>query len=210
MPPSAHLTRHARERIGDRLSMDDGDVVAILDYDLAVLVGTRAGRLHRLFFSPADKQCFVAIQDQENGDVVTTLPLDYQPSKAWEVSPEAQEEAEGLLLGVKRSAMQAAEPQDSEVSNVATTARELDGPRVFRVGCYVLTSDGQIRGRSVGSMHLARVGDDLSRVSEADDVPAEIRQRVAETLQPDEVLKSVFVRRRRGETLTIEDSRRWG
>lgn len=65
MPPSAHLTRHARERIGDRLSMDDGDVVAILDHDLAVLVGTRAGRLHRLFFGPTGEQCFVAIQDQE-------------------------------------------------------------------------------------------------------------------------------------------------
>lgn len=212
MPPPARLTRHARERIGDRLSTAPDEVAAILDHDLAVLLGADSGRLHRLFFSPSDEQCFVAIQDQENGDVVTILPLDYHSSLAWEVPLEAQERAELLLLGSKRSAAQAAEreepPPDPEPPNATTTGGESAGSGTFRIRCYVLTPDGRIRGRGLGSMPLARVGGDLSVVPRSDDVLAEIRQRVEETLQQDEMLELVFVTRR-DETVTIDDSRRW-
>lgn len=203
MAPPARLTRHAQERIGDRLSMAPDEVAAILDHDFAVPLGADSGRLHRLFFSPADKQCFVAVQDQENGDVVTILPLDYHRSLAWEVSPEAQDEAQSLL-GVKSPTEPSGPSLGSDLSDVVTSAGGPESPRVFRIGCYVLTSDGQIRGRSLGSMPLARVGGDLSRVQESGDVLAEIRQRVAENLQPDEVLRSVFVRRRHGEAVPIE------
>lgn len=208
MAPPARLTRHAQQRIGDRLSTDAADVAAILDHDLAVLVGTTSGHLHRLFFSPADEQCFVAIQDQENGDVVTILPLDYHSSLAWEVSLETQERAESLLLGSKRSAAQAKSPSGPELPHATTTGGGSGRSQTFRIGCYVFASDGRLRGRSLGSMPLARVGGDLSAVPKSDDVLAEIRRRVAESLQPDEVLEVVFVRRR-DETVTIDDSRRW-
>lgn len=213
MPPPARLTRHAQERIGDRLSMAPDEVTAILDHDLAVLVGAKSGHLHRLFFSPAEEQCFVAVQDQENGDVVTVLPVDYHSSLAWEVSLEAQKRAESLLLGSNRSAARATEkeapPPGPEPPNAATTGGESTGAGTFRIRCYVLTSGGQIRGRDLGSMPLARVGGDLSAVPKSDDVLAEIRRRVAEDLQPDEVLELVFVSRR-DETVIIDDSRRWG
>lgn len=211
MAPPARLSRHALQRVGDRLSATPDDVTAILDHDLAVLLGTDSGRLHRLFYSPADDQCFVAIQDEENGDVVTVLPLDYHSSLAWEVSLEAQEEAERLLLGSTRSATRVAEagepPSGPGLPN-ATTGGVASRSGVFRVGCYVLTSEGQPRARGLGSMSLARVGGDLSSVSKSDDVLAEIRQRVAERLRKGEALDVVFVKRR-DETVIIDDSRRW-
>lgn len=192
--------------------MAPAEVTAILDHDLAVLVGAKSGHLHRLFFSPAEEQCFVAVQDQENGDVLTVLPLDYHSSKAWEVSLEAQERAESLLLGSNRSTARAAardaRPPGREPPDAAATGGESGSSPAFRIRCYVSTPDGQLRGRGLGAMPLARVGGDLSAVPRSDDVLAEIRRRVAENLESDEVLEVVYVSRR-SEMVTIEDSRRW-
>ncbi len=193
--------------------MAPDEVTAILDHDLAVLVGAKSGHLHRLFFSPAEEQCFVAVQDQENGDVLTVLPLDYHSSLAWEVSLEAQERAESLLLGSKRSVARAAAkeapPPGRELPDAAAAGGESGRSPTFRARCYVSTPDGQIRGRGLGAMPLARVRGDLSAVPRSDDVLAEIRQRVAENLEPDEALEVVFVNRG-DEIVTIDDSRRWG
>lgn len=211
MAPPARFTHHAQERVVDRLSIDVADVAAILDHDLALLVGAKSGHSHRLFFSPPDEQCFVAIQDQQNGDVVTVLPLDYHSSLGWEVSIKAQKEAERLLLGSMRSATRAAEtgePSSAPGLPNAAAGGASGSSGVFRIGCYVLTPEGQPRARGLGSMPLARVGGDLSRVPKSDDVLAEIRQRVAERLRKGEALDVVFVKRR-DETVVIDDSRRW-
>lgn len=198
MAPPARFTDHARDRIDDRLSTELHDVAATLDHDLAVLVGADSGRLHRLFFSPADEQCFVAVQDEGNGDVVTVLPLDYHSSLGWEISIEAQQQAELLLLGSKRSATPVATRIGDEWGNATT----------FRIRCYVRTSEGQVRGRGLGSMPLACVGGDLSSVEKSSEALAEISARLAECLQPGEALESVYVSRRRGEPLTFADSTR--
>lgn len=211
MAPPARFTRHAQERIVDRVSMGVADVAAILDHDLALLVGAKSGHSHRLFFSPADEQCFVAIQDQENGDVVTVLPLDYHSSLGWEVSIEAQEEAELLLLGSKRSATPVTEneaPPGPEPSDATMIGDESACAGVFRIRCYVRTSEGQVCGRSLGSMPLASVGGDISNVAKSNEALAEIRARVAKSLQPGDALESAYVSRGR-ETVTIDDSTRW-
>ncbi len=82
--PSTFLSAHAYERVsreGDekrRLNMSEQEVLRILDNDLAVPVGRDPKdkhRVHRLFYSVADDACFVALQDERNGEVVTILPI---------------------------------------------------------------------------------------------------------------------------------------
>lgn len=211
MAPPARFTHHAQERIVDRLSMDVADVAAILDHDLALLVGAKSGHSHRLFFSPPDEQCFVAIQDQENGDVVTVLPLDYHSSLGWEVSIEAQEEAELLLLGSTRSATPVAgggaSPRTERPTATAASG-EPPSTGTFRIRCYIRTPEGRVRGRSLGSMPLACVGGDLSGVEKSSEALAEITARLAERLEPGDALESVYVGPRRGALLTFPDSTR--
>lgn len=211
MAPPARFTDHALDRIDDRLSTELHDVAAILDHDLAVLLGADSGRLHRLFFSPADEQCFVAVQDQGNGDVVTVLPLDYHSSLGWEISIEAQQQAEVLLLGSKRSATPVAAREASPRAESPTAAAAggcSASADTFRIRCYIRTSEGRVRGRSLGSMPLASVGGDLSGVEKSSKALAEITARLTERLEPGDALESVYVGRRRGALLTFADSTR--
>jgi hypothetical protein len=80
------------------LSLSPGEVADLLDWDLAVNIGVESGscRVHRLFFSAPDGMCFVAIQDDENGAVVTVLPVDFHENTSWQVSEAAQEAARTL------------------------------------------------------------------------------------------------------------------
>lgn len=131
--PQTSYSRHAWSRVLSRLSLTPAEVAALLDYDLAVSVGVRGRKVHRLFFSPPDRQCFVAVQDQDMGVVVTVLPLDYHASCAWEVSRDTQDHAERLTRSRPTSSSERAAWQDG------------GAPSVFRVGCYV-TSGGVVSG----------------------------------------------------------------
>ena len=132
------FTRHASARVLDRLSLSPAEVAALLDYDLAIPVGGRT--VHRLFFSPPDKQCFVAVQDVENAAVLTVLPLDIHESCAWPVSAAAQEEAKERLRN--RSALSA----EDELASGS------DLPSVFRVCCYFKDGQGTFRPAHLGSI----------------------------------------------------------
>ena len=68
--PATSFTRHAWARVIDRLSLAPPEVAALLDYELAVPIGSRGGTRHRLFYSAPDRQCFVAVQDEQNGAAV--------------------------------------------------------------------------------------------------------------------------------------------
>ena len=62
-----NISKHAAQRIAERLTMEPGEVADQLDWDLAINIGEEKGtrRIHRLFYSPEDAQCFVAIQVQD-------------------------------------------------------------------------------------------------------------------------------------------------
>ena len=75
----AVFTRHAFDRVEERLKITEVEVARILDSGETIPLMQEPGthRLHLLFYSKADEQCFVAIQDQRDGTVVTILPPDF-------------------------------------------------------------------------------------------------------------------------------------
>lgn len=101
MMPKAEFSHHALERVKERLHLRMSEVRAILDGNKAVDIGkeNHTNRVHRLFYSEADDMCFVAVQDEKNGEVVTILPIDYHNRKAWTVSFELQDQARVLICG---------------------------------------------------------------------------------------------------------------
>jgi hypothetical protein len=84
----ANFSRHAFERLTERTSMKCEEISAILDKGLFVNTGSKPGinKDHLLFYSPKDKDYFVAIKDHFRGTIITILPLDYQDNLAWKIS----------------------------------------------------------------------------------------------------------------------------
>lgn len=79
--------------------MDLDEVASLLDADLTLKIGEEKGtrRIHRLFFSREDRQCFIAIQDEKNKTVVTILPVDYYETLAAKIPVSLLAEAEQLV-----------------------------------------------------------------------------------------------------------------
>lgn len=84
--PKACFTRHGRLRVagGDgeerRLRLSPEEVAEILDQDKAVPIGRDpkdAHKIHRAFYSVPDDDCFIAVQDDEDGEVITVLPFSH-------------------------------------------------------------------------------------------------------------------------------------
>ena len=73
------IRKHALDRINGRTSLSPQDVVAILSHGITVPIGIEksSNRLHKLFYSEADEDYFVAIVDQHNDDIITVLPYHY-------------------------------------------------------------------------------------------------------------------------------------
>ncbi|MCK5896763.1 MAG: hypothetical protein KAG20_08160 [Cocleimonas sp.] len=95
----AVLTRHANEKIEERLLMSAKTLCELLDADIVVTTGgeTRSNRYHKVFYSPLNKMCFVAIQDCKTGHIVTVLPIDYHQNTAWVISYDAQNMAKARM-----------------------------------------------------------------------------------------------------------------
>jgi len=71
------LTWHAQFRLRTRTSLQDADVLALLENQQTVSVGYwwTLSLWHRLFYSAPDRAHFVAIQDLREGYILTILPL---------------------------------------------------------------------------------------------------------------------------------------
>lgn len=189
MPPTSY-SRHAWSRVLERLALTPAEVAALLDHELAVTVGVRGRRAHRLFYSPPDQQCFVAIQDQHVGLVVTVLPLDYHRESAWAVSRDAQDQAERLLQRRPGSAL-------DEVTRHDGTA-----PNLIRVGCYFTTGQGGLRFQKLGSLPAARFDHQVARLLEDDEALDEVERRIHEKARLGEVAVETFVRLGRTGSVT--------
>jgi hypothetical protein len=172
------------------LSLTPAEVAALLDYDLAVSVGVRGRKVHRLFFSPPDRQCFVAVQDQDMGVVVTVLPLDYHASCAWAVSREAQDHAECLTGSRPTSASEREAGQDGAA------------PSVFRVGCYVTSGQGGLRYQNLGSVSADAFEHNVALLLEDDVTLDDLRRRSDARCRLGEVAVEVFVRLGRNGPVT--------
>jgi len=89
------FSTHARVRVEERLSMPEDDVALLLDHGLSVKISEEkhTNRVHLLFYSLDDFQCFVAIYDQVTKTVITLLPLDYYEQLNHKIAPAFIEEA---------------------------------------------------------------------------------------------------------------------
>ena len=101
-----HFTHHAYERIAERVRIGFDQLARLIDNDLTVPLGMEPGttRIHRLFYSHIDEQCFVLVQDERTGSVITVLPIDYHERIAWKISITAQQMARSLTYASQGSA----------------------------------------------------------------------------------------------------------
>lgn len=187
MPPTS-FTRHAWMRVLERLSLSPAEVAVLLDGGLTVPVGARGRAVHQLFFSPPDAQCFVAVQDNDNGAVITVLPLDYHESCAWPVALGAQQEAEAL---------------SSPLSSTGALHCEVPGASVFRAGCYFTNGQGGLRSANLGSIPADPFDHQVSLLLEDDRTIDELQHRVEIKRRLGEVLVRLFVRLGRQGPVTL-------
>ena len=89
------FSAHARVRVDERLSMPEEDIALLLDHGLAVKISEekKTNRVHLLFYSAEDFQCFVAIYDHQTKTVITLLPVDYYELLNHKIAPVFVEEA---------------------------------------------------------------------------------------------------------------------
>jgi len=73
------LTTHALMRLSERTSITPQSLKKILDGEKYIFLGKERdnNRFSKLFFSKSDDHFYIAIQDAEDGDVVTILTLEY-------------------------------------------------------------------------------------------------------------------------------------
>lgn len=195
--PATSFTRHAWARVIDRLSLAPAEVAALLDYDLAVPIGSRGGTRHRLFYSAPDQQCFVAVQDEQNAAILTVLPIDFHESCAWPVSQTAQREAESLLRERPESTADSRNLHDGDTA------------RVFRVGCYFRDGQGTLRPAHLGTLPADPFSYEVNRLLEDDAALDEIQSRALEKRRLGEVVLKAFVRLGRRGPVTMIDLQRY-
>ena len=150
MPLSAFFSRHAVQRIVERLSMDLDEVSVFLDEGVAVDVGREpaSNRRHMLFYSPADRDYFVAIQDALYGTIVTILPIEYHRRLAWPI------QEKDMLLAMSRG-----EQGSARRSNAHEQPKS-----VFRIGALYIGSEGKQKVANLFSCPASRFGGRLDSV----------------------------------------------
>jgi hypothetical protein len=96
---AASFTTHALRRVDDkeRTGLTPEEVARILDNQLFIPIGREKKRVHKLFYSERDDDWFVAVQDEENGEVVTIMPYHYH--NRWEISSDTLREARSMITG---------------------------------------------------------------------------------------------------------------
>jgi len=178
-PRSSGLTRHAYKRVLQRLLLSGGQLVELLDRELAVSIGRRPGtsHLHRLFFSPPNGECFVAIQDELTGDVITILPLDFHAVLAWPVAPQDEEQARALMRGVELG------PSQSR-----------GVPHVFRLTVHYISPSGAPKATNLGSWPCAPYAARVEQLVADDAFVAAVWDRIREKSVPVDRVRAVFVR----------------
>lgn len=142
----AYLSSHAAKRIAQRTSMDALELMNLLDNGACVNIGQYAGsyRRHLLFFSPKDKFCYVAIQDERYGKIITVLPPAYHKNLAWEISTEQCQLAKQRYQSYTEAAATTVPPtkntiKQSEDSREAVKYRTISTtPRTYKIWVQAL------------------------------------------------------------------------
>ena len=184
--PSIGLTSHAITRVLERLAISPPQVAELLGEGLYVDVGTEPGtrKQHRLFYSPRDGFCFVAIHDVSNGEVVTVLPLSYHEQLAWPITPQQEQAARALML--PQSGRFSTKPQHYDPA--------LSNARTFRVMAYASKHGAALRAINLGTWPCVPYGRRVERLLEDETFAADVRSRIESILFEDEGIEGVYVR----------------
>jgi hypothetical protein len=200
----AFFSLHAWRRVRERLTLSPTEVAAILDYELAVPLGfdPSSNRLHRLFFSQPDFQCFVAVQDVSSGEVVTVLPMDYHSTCSFQVSQEAQTQARALVNGREQGeALTDGEPLTG-TSPILPHAQF----QSFKFFAWIVDSAGVLARKNICRVDAAQYDRDLGAVLSDDEVKREVESRLAELCGPGGHVASLHVRQgHNGRLASLDD-----
>jgi hypothetical protein len=128
----ASLTVHAAMRLKERCHLSLDDVKCLLDSGATVQVSAqRAAQLtHRLFFSSIDDAWFVAVQDINDGGVLTTLPLEYFINLHGKVPAAYRRSARRLATDVAKMRAAAKKDQDGPPAEAVLSHPEVNATGV--------------------------------------------------------------------------------
>ena len=99
------IRQHAIIRLNQRCSLTPKEVRYILTNEKSCPIGIHGKQkhhVHHLIYSEKDDECFVVIQDTNNEDVITVLPIDYH--RAWQIDPDTFELAKKAYYGSQYAA----------------------------------------------------------------------------------------------------------
>lgn len=202
MHPYRHTTfsRHACERVVERLTMEPDEVVDLLDWGLAVKIGEEKGtrRIHRLFYSHDDHQCFIAIQDEKTRTIVTILPVDYYATLAWKIPKPSFEEAEKLVSCGTDAKPKTAATLDKD-STIGQAAR-----RSFKITGTLMNLQKRPRFVNLGSWPAEAYDGLTSQLLQDTRFLQEMQSKLHVKRQPDEYVVGLVIRLgRKGEDVWV-------
>lgn len=162
------VSRHAFERVQDRLHMDPDELVRILDEDRVVLLGQREDKSFKLFFSEIDNSYFIAVAGTSNYILVTVLPSYFR--LPWVISAEALQIAREVVLS---EANQTASVSKQHIFN------ELSSSEVIRIMALIDSAWGSSRRiNSLLKLQISEVGSDLDLISEDEKILSKVGERL--------------------------------
>ena len=159
---SSHFTSHGFRRVNDHTALTHSEVSDILSSGKAILLGgeeKNPDRLHWVFYSIPDADCFVVVRDRRNAEIITLLPIHYHENIAWNISLDTLKAAELLMVGEKRV------PDDSDnLSSLESAAigsgersesqRQTMPPSRLKLYGILRSPEGEIRRVNLGSVSL--------------------------------------------------------
>jgi hypothetical protein len=172
--------------------MEPDEVADILDWDLVVKIGEEKGtrRIHRLFYSQDDYQCFVAIQDEKTKTVVTILPVDYYETLAWKIPRSSLGEAERLV---------SSQPEKANKQTVAALSDSTKEaipklPSSFKISGTLINVHLKPRTMNLGSWPAAAYAGSIAKLLQDVQFFQQIQSRLTPKKQPDEYLVGLAIR----------------
>lgn len=173
----SHFSTHAFNRVSGRISLKHNEILRLLDSKTYINIGNESGnnKVHKLFFSIIDDLCFVAIQDDKTGTVVTILPIDYHNNIAWMVSFEAQLQAKKEYLEIHKSENEIIKDLDVELNSAVAKTLATK----FKItGNVVDPYNNHVKFVSLKSLSSIEHNNKISSLISSPDFLSEITERI--------------------------------
>jgi len=186
-----HFSRHAFERVLERLTLEPDEVAELLDWRLVVPIGEEkgSGRVHLLFYSEPDRLCFVAVQDRFSKTVITILPIDFYENINTRVPWPLQAQARDLATRhhLHPAAQEACEELPDEPASAPTPLP------LFKIRCVVMNIEESRRNLNLGSWPAVHYEQSVERLLRDLDFLAQMRAKIASQLQPGEYAAGLVI-----------------